>query len=245
MSDAQLHMLRAELDQHSLFRFAAKSGLPLRLLDTGYLVHALLRALFDKAAPQPFVLHEHRASKVTLFGYSRTDHRELAERARALADPLALAALDLASLCSKLMPAAWRTGLAFRFESRVCPVVRVSGRARREDSREVDAFLHRCWREGEGAVIERESVYRDWLAAELNRGGAARLLEARMTRFRRNRLFRRDRGAAQPRPARCERPDVAMSGRLEVVDSGAFAALLRRGLGRHRAFGFGMLLLRH
>jgi len=38
-------------------------------------------------------------------------------------------------------------------------------------------------------------------------------------------------------------PDVTFTGTLEVTDSAAFSALLARGLGRHRAFGFGMLLL--
>jgi CRISPR system Cascade subunit CasE len=41
-----------------------------------------------------------------------------------------------------------------------------------------------------------------------------------------------------------EGPDAVLEGVLEVVDGEAFAALLRRGVGRHRAFGFGMLLLR-
>jgi len=36
----------------------------------------------------------------------------------------------------------------------------------------------------------------------------------------------------------------AGTGVLQVRDSAAFAALLARGIGRHRAFGFGMLLLK-
>jgi CRISPR system Cascade subunit CasE len=35
-----------------------------------------------------------------------------------------------------------------------------------------------------------------------------------------------------------------VTGTLRVGDAEAFRALLARGLGRHRAFGFGMLLLR-
>jgi CRISPR system Cascade subunit CasE len=41
-----------------------------------------------------------------------------------------------------------------------------------------------------------------------------------------------------------EKPDVTLRGRLSITDSAAFADLLRRGVGRHKAFGFGMLLLR-
>ena len=41
-----------------------------------------------------------------------------------------------------------------------------------------------------------------------------------------------------------ERPEVYLDGTLEITDSEAFNAMIARGLGRHRAFGFGMLLLR-
>jgi CRISPR system Cascade subunit CasE len=35
-----------------------------------------------------------------------------------------------------------------------------------------------------------------------------------------------------------------LRGELTVADPDAFSALLARGVGRHRAFGYGMLLLR-
>ncbi len=245
MSDGQQFcMVRAEFDEASLFRFAAHFGMPLGFVDTGYMVHGVLRALFGDAAPAPFGVTAARSRRLVMLGYGPADHRELAERARAAADPLALAVLDLASLCSKPMPVEWRAGALWRFEASICPVVRISGRSTGEASREVDAFLHRCWREGPQVKVDRATVYRDWLGNELNRDGAARVVDARMVRFRRERLFRRDRSGAVSRSARCERPSVTMAGTLEVTAPQAFAALLRRGLGRHRAFGFGMLLLR-
>jgi len=39
-------------------------------------------------------------------------------------------------------------------------------------------------------------------------------------------------------------PDVVLAGQLRVTDPQAFAQLLAKGVGRHRAFGFGLLLLR-
>lgn len=41
-----------------------------------------------------------------------------------------------------------------------------------------------------------------------------------------------------------ERPQALMTGEMVIADAAAFAALLARGIGRHRAFGYGMLLLR-
>ena len=129
MSDVQTFMLRAHFDQPSLMRLAINTGLPPRITDGGYMLHAVLRALFGDAAPRPFVARDDRARRLTLLGYAAADHRELADRARALADPLAVSAIDLESICSKPMPTAWRSGAVYRFEARVCPVVRISGPA--------------------------------------------------------------------------------------------------------------------
>ncbi len=245
MSDAPLFMLRAEFDQLALMRFADRTGLNLRVADGGYILHAALAALFGDAAPRPFVTRDDRARRLTLFGYASSGHRELVDRARALADPLATAAVDLESICSKPMPLGWRAGALYRFETRVCPIVRISGRSAGEQPREVDAFIHRCLRAGADTFVDRQAVYRTWLAAELARGGAARMQEARLVRFQRQRLAGRDRSGADSRLTRCERPDATLAGVLEVASAEAFAALIRRGLGRHRAFGFGMLMLSH
>ena len=45
------------------------------------------------------------------------------------------------------------------------------------------------------------------------------------------------------RGARLEGPDAWFRGTLAIVDPNAFAALLARGIGRHRSFGFGCLLI--
>jgi CRISPR system Cascade subunit CasE len=43
---------------------------------------------------------------------------------------------------------------------------------------------------------------------------------------------------------RIEGPDAVVHGTLTITDPTAFAALLARGVGRHRSYGYGMLLLR-
>jgi CRISPR system Cascade subunit CasE len=108
---------------------------------------------------------------------------------------------------------------------------------------EVDAFLARCWDAGEGVGVEREGVYRDWLDAHLERLGGARLISATVSGFKLERMIRRTHGDER-RSVRVERPDVLFKGELEVTDPDRFPDLLGRGIGRHRAFGFGMLLLR-
>lgn len=101
----------------------------------------------------------------------------------------------------------------------------------------------------------RENVYRDWLAARL--GGAATLQNATLVALRDARLWRKGQpgaGAAarmhgHDRARRggrslIGRREAVFEGELRIDDPHAFATLLARGVGRHRAFGFGMLLLR-
>lgn len=136
-------------------------------------------------------------------------------------------------------------------------------------AREVDAWLAKRledwrptrpseWSEDFDVFEDRERVYTEWLDGELvaarpstgGRENTTRCAElvatedlgtgksrrARMVELRREPFF----GGG----ARGERPNVVLEGTLRVTDADAFRALLARGVGRHRAFGFGMLLLR-
>ena len=90
-------------------------------------------------------------------------------------------------------------------------------------------------------MVRRDAVYGAWLAERLEEGGARLSSPARLDAFRRTRVARKD---ADRRLRWVEGPDAVLSGELEIVGPDRFAALLARGVGRHRAFGFGMLLLR-
>lgn len=108
---------------------------------------------------------------------------------------------------------------------------------------------------GCGAVPSRAEVYLDWLAdrlagagaalvrAQAGAAGSAGAWDARVEAFRLTRLMSRDRSGGRSRTIAAEGPDVTVSGMLAVTDTDAFAAGLTRGVGRYRAFGFGMLLL--
>jgi CRISPR system Cascade subunit CasE len=87
----------------------------------------------------------------------------------------------------------------------------------------------------------REAVYSDWLAERLR--GAATLEDARLAAFLRTRAMRPGRGSER-RAARVEGPDAVIQGTLAVEDPEAFAVRLAQGVGRHLAWGYGMLLLR-
>lgn len=240
---AELRMLRMRFDTARLFLLGRRRRLPVREVDLGYLLHCELKELFGEDAPAPFALRDVRGRFATVLAYSMRTLDELREHATAFADPAVYAACDVAAIEEKPMPSAWTTGRRVEFEARLCPVVRVgNGVPRYRKGAEVDVFLVRAART-EGQPIDREVIYREWLGDEVSRRGGAKLVRAELTGFQRERLLRRDHGSERSSHA-SERPDVKFTGELEITDGERFAALLARGLGRHRAFGFGMVLLR-
>jgi CRISPR system Cascade subunit CasE len=237
---APFYLVRLSLDAPRMFTGTSWYG----AADTGYLAHCQLVGLFGDLAPKPFVVSEGKGRHVEVLGYSRVSTAELRDHALAFADPKFTSACDLERMADKPMPSTlWRTGRRVGFDVRVCPVHRkAKGGEKHGRGKEVDVFLSRCWEAGAPISVDRESVYREWLETRLSEGGT-KLVEAGMIRFRRTQLLRRTQGEERT-AKRVERPDALFHGTLEIADPDAFAAMLARGVGRHRAFGFGMLLLR-
>ncbi len=237
----RLYMVRVPVSNALAYeRFLRGQRLPPHPVDDGYGVHCLLGRLFGEHAPKPFSVERQGRGSLRVLGYADRPAEELKTHAERFADPEAWEAVDWHGLASKPMPVTWPRGAVFGFETRVCPVVRGPRHGPCRKGAEVDVFLARAWAAPE-APVEREAVYRDWLADALARSGGARLGHARMISFRRVRLVRRNRAR---KASAVERPDVRFRGTLAVADPERFQTLLRRGVGRHRSFGFGMLLLR-
>lgn len=245
-------MVRLLLAAPRLAALAQERGLPLDQEDSGYLVHDELAALFQEGAVQPFRVMQERARAVEVLGYSTLEDEELRERATSFARPEAHAACDWQRFAVKPMPATLEAGRRLGFEVRACPVVRLSSERKvtakggnetvYPRGREVDAWQHRRFlAERPEAGVSREDAYRGWLNDRLH--PAAAVDHVRLTAFRRTRLVRKTHEAKR-RPRVLERPDAVLQGQLTVTDGTRFLDLLARGVGRHRAFGFGMLLLR-
>lgn len=244
-----LSFLRLQPDMARLARWAHSSGLRDAAADPGYALHAATRAALGSLAPKPFALRQ-RAGMDELVGYTPASTEHLA-RACALDahDPDAAAALRLQEMVAKAMPMDWRVGECFSFEARVAPVVR--SRAKAPGSYvEVDAAYHPDYVSTPG---DRATAYGAWMRAQLGRQGAAELLSHETVMFQLTDMVRRTQAADNvrgDRPTEGGRstrrgllPDLTVHGELRVADGPAFASLLARGLGRHRTFGFGCLLL--
>lgn len=254
---SRLHLIRCTIDARALYAFARRSRAAGFRFDEGYAVHAAFAALFDhgasadnRVAPKPFHIASFnregaRARRFDVLGYAKVDHLGLRERADVFADPLASGVCELDSLVSRPMPTAFPEGTRLGFSVRFCPIRRIAKTGpMSRDRAEVDAFLAKVWETNDPDIeLDREEVYRDWLVEELDKENAAKVVEASMTNFQLGRVRRRTQGESR-RVHEPQRPDVSFEGVLEVGDPDAFARRLARGVGRHRAFGFGMLLLR-
>lgn len=240
---ATLRLVLLRLGARRLIELGRKRRLPLRDMDEGYLVHCMMRELFGSNSPAPFAIMGRSSGALTILAYTDQSEEALLARADMVDDLWLRASCDWDALRVKEVPSEWPTGTRLGFITRVCPVVRMArGSRTHRPGAEIDAFLAACTKAGENAGVDRYETYRKWFAERVP-AEAARVLGARIDGFQLSRLVRRNHEADR-RAAVKQRPDVTITGELEVVDSDAFNALLRRGIGRHRAFGFGMLLLR-
>jgi CRISPR system Cascade subunit CasE len=232
------HLIHLRPNLNRLLPWALRHGLvPDRGQgDLGYAFHAALRAAFADLAPQPF---SYRTGQGLLAYSTQAKAMQLAVALATpeVADMLGLDATSQSpGLLIRPFPQSWQAEQFLAFEVRVRPVVR-------KDDKELDAFLSAAQRMPD-VVLSRETVYADWLKRQFE--GAAELHEVGMTEFKLSTVLRRAEpktdGARSKLPV--QGPDAVFKGVLQVRDSDAFAALLARGIGRHRAFGFGMLLLK-
>jgi len=255
---APLHLVRTQIDAVALAAYGGR--LDVLDDDLGYALHHALRRRFGAAAPQPFRLmaQDTRNRRALLLGYC-TNPAAL-ERPVALpdpdgdwteGDPSGAAAVFPDPFETRPMPTDWRAGLPLRFEVLVRPVRRHGPKLRAArlatgktaTGTEHDAFLSAVELLDRGTHDRtRESVYLEWLAERL--GDAAALDGATLASFRRTRVVRGAPGKGGRTRRGIEGPEALIQGRMIVRDPGAFAPLLSRGLGRHGAFGYGMLLLR-
>lgn len=225
-----LQLVRIPIVVPRLLQFAVEQGIAQDEEGLGYTLHAWFAALFGEWAPKPFRYLERRQE---VLGYSPHTAATLLDRAQAFASPLAWAALDPTGVFNKPMPADWRTGLRVHLEVLACPVSR-------QGDEEKDLYLRTLDRLGENAP-PRGEVYCDWFARQWT--GAVRLEQIELLGMTaRSRLLRRARNGHN-RLRVVERPQALFAAHATVEDGERFADLLARGIGRHRAFGFGMVML--
>lgn len=256
-----LTLVRLTPDAERFSAWAARRDyLPRSGADLGYALHAGLKACLSGLAPQPFYWRD-GGEGVQIFGYSRAAPDALLDAARLpiLNDPALGEALAIASLDARAMPETWRAGARYSFETCIRPVVRSrddlvakakpqpadkvrrnGANGRRYAVTEIDAvFAARVRRGGD---VAHEQAYGAWLQARLAAGGVE-LVEARLISRSARDVLRRPPSGLGRRAVVVPGPVAVFRGDLQVNDPVRFTCMLEKGVGRHTAFGFGMLLL--
>jgi CRISPR system Cascade subunit CasE len=232
------HLVSLPIRLRALRKWSAVRGFG---ADEGCALHHLLSETFGKGVLQPFrLMIAPSAINGSLYSYAQSDEVALKEVAAECAFPDALGVCDVPSLATKAMPENWKSGRRLAFDLRVRPVRRLLKPAGVfPKGAEVDAFLLDSLRtnpDGPSAEnkLDREDVYRYWLEKRL--GKAAKVEHAKMVQYERRAILRG--------PEMRQGPDVVWHGELAIMDGEEFAARLAGGVGRHAAYGYGMLLLR-
>ena len=249
-----LHMIQMWLDTRQLAQLGRMLHLPLKKVGNNYLVHCALSELFQDQAPNLYCVEDkHRqiteyknnGRYIRTLCYSELDWETLQNLSRGFASPTVYEIVDWDRVASKPMPDVFPKGMKLGFELRTCPVIRkASDGPKWNEGQEVDAFLSRVWEIDDPDIeVDREETYINWLRRQFENRGGAELVSAQMKRFSIERMSRRNH-APNRTVKTIQRPDVTLTGKLEVTDAEAFEELLRRGIGRHKSFGFGMLKIR-
>ena len=249
-----IHLVRVPMETKALASWADERGWVrhrglLSDFDEGRALHHLLDEALGPGRLRPFrLLVPPRRATGYLYAYSKCNAEELAGLAQCHALPDHLAILRTDAMQSKAMPLKWRDGQKLGFNLRARPVRRLSkeletagGRTYKPGS-ELDAFMLEALtefgadRDGmKEAGRTREAVYLDWLSDRLAPYAILDRARTRLTSFR---LRRAARNAA------VEGPDTTIQGTFTIADRAGFHELLERGVGRHCAYGYGMMLLR-
>ncbi len=214
--------------------------------DEGLALHHLTVEMFCERALRPFrLLVPPRARIGNLYAYSACAKDALRNLADVQAMPDQIIVLPPDRLLTKPMPGNFSTGQRIGFDLRMRPVRRLKMPLgdRFGAGSEVDAFVVEALREFacneagmSAAGRTREAVYLDWLAKRISLAAELDRAATRLHAFRRSRVVRN--GVAQ------EGPEAVIYGTLTVTDPVHFTDMLMRGVGRHCAYGYGMLLLR-
>ncbi|MHB1610960.1 MAG: type I-E CRISPR-associated protein Cas6/Cse3/CasE [Sulfobacillus sp.] len=208
--------------------------------DMGYTLHTWLTAAFGGHAPKPWRLLSATADTTRILGYSSVDADTLRQDLDLFAPPDVYQVLhpQAAGILSRPMPTV-PSGTTLGFDTLICPVARQS-----RTGIEKDLW---CFGDVSSPDRTRDAVYGAWLAERIHQTYAAHVTTTALAQWRLVQHLRQ----TQPDPVTGQRfrhhslrPYALMRGMLTVRDSDAFTALLAHGIGRHRAFGYGMLLLR-
>ena len=223
------HLLRADIDMRNLARWSAAEGHS----DTDRTLHCLVYHTFgSENVPRAFAATadpEQPKEHAVLWAYTGMDESELTKIARANQNPITAGIMSPYAFRTKELPSTWQEGTTLEFKVRTTPTYRPQ-----HSKGEADVHLR------PNAAETRQQSYCNWLADLLQRkaGVEAAVHTMRMTKYAQRRVRRQD------DQNWLTLPDITIEGACTIRDPDLWAPALQFGVGRHKAYGYGMLLVK-
>ena len=230
----QTYLMQADIDLVNMSRWSAAE----RQRDADRALHCLVYESFGPSqTPKPFSAHVRRADGEPvgrLLAYTPLDSVELKRIAKTRQTLPQAAVLDPKTIRTTPIPNQWQEGSTIGFQIRVWPCHRTRPNRDNQPKGEHDVYLRANGNQ------TREEAYCQWLTGLIQRqGGAEALPETlRMTKFALRRVQR------QTSQKWIIGPDVTIEGACVITDAQKWQEAVTKGIGRHKAFGYGMLLLK-
>ena len=223
-----LYLAQATIDTNALHQWMTSR----HLNDRDHAMHCLLRETLGADAPSTFRLfHPTDDTDATLYGYTTKPAPDLHQIAAATADPIQQKIMNCQGIKTKQMPQTWTAGQKLNFNVRARPV-KQTARGSLKPGSERDVY------QGQETNLTREQVYTQWLSEKLEKTGAVLVQGTSMTSYKQVSSQRKRNSP------RVSGPDATFQGTFTIQDPTHFTELLHKGTGRHKAYGYGMVLLR-
>ena len=232
---AKLYLMRAALDMVNLARYAAEQ----RHSDPDRTAHCLVAESFGRnRMPKPFVIKTRLSNgelKGTLLAYTLVDDRRAQERRRSTPKVGAFGrdgSLDHRDRWSA-GPVVRRAVHTFRGANQA-DQAQLEPRRRTRPNSEQDIYLESA------EDSNRAETYCQWLSELMRRQGGLLAMPdtMAMTQFAMRRVRR------QNSSKWTNGPDATVTGAATVVNPERMQLALAGGIGRHKGYGYGMLLIR-
>lgn len=231
-----LRMVQAEINTSELGRWMGSRG----LTDLDHAFHCFQKDVLGELAPRPFrLIIPRKSSQGVMYAYTHAREEELQEAIATFGTPDQLRAMPPLGIRTKDMPSIWRPGRELGFEIRIRPIVRKNLR-KENRATELDAYnlAVRETPEGETKPMRRET-YAKWLEHQLEKQGGATMNPgiALMVSFQKIRSHRGNGNTVLG-------PETVMRSIMTIRNPEKFQQMLEHGIGRQRAYGYGMILLK-
>ena len=240
------NMIRIPVDSVMLHHWSQQRGFN----DIDHATHCMLTETFKEMAPRPFRMFlPTKTKRAQMLGYTTHSAADLKEAAKLNATQIVQRTMDIENIQHKPVPTDWQEGEIINFQVRLCP----SRRALKHNvdysqlantanpPNEQDAYLNHLaiCRENDLTPKGRQEVYVEWLNERITKhsGGHLQVGTCQLLSYNKLQAQRRLNGPVY------YLAETTIAGSIAVTDPEEFQKLIANGVGRHKAYGFGMVLI--